>query len=403
MKIAIVSELFPPLVLGGAEVSAKYLAEALAKENEVMVVTPNYGKPDQVERNGRLTIHRFSFPNFMGNNKISVRVMANPIVSWMFYRKMKKVLDCFRPDVIHAQNSLSFFPLAIYGTDAVKVATLRDYSSLCDCGFCSLRRRFEHHNPVRYIMEKYRWQPSLLRLTLYPLDYIILKMKQYALKNMDGVICVSDYVREVYSGFMRKSRAIHNIGKFEAAGKTDREFPGTIVLYVGKISIGKGTDHFLETIRIVSQQRKDVTFLVAGDGPMRKEVEIFSNEYDNVHYLGKVPHDRVLELYGMADIVCSTSFWAEPLSRVPIEALSLGVPCIATDVGGTKEIIDDGENGFVVDPGNPGQMAERILQLMEDKKLREKFSKKGKEKIRKAFDEGMIVREHMRFYRELTG
>ncbi len=401
MRIAIVSELFPPLTIGGAEVSSMYLAEGLSKDNEVLVLTPNYGKPDETETKGKLTIRRFSFPGLMGKNKISVRAVANPIVSWMFYRKIRKHLDAFDPDVIHAQNSLSFFPVMMYHGRARKIATLRDYSSLCDCGFCSLRRNFVRHGFLGYIREKYRWQPSMKRMLFYPLDYLILRMKQYALKGMDGVICVSDYVRHVYTGYARKSGTIHNIGKFETPRKPKREFLGKVVLYVGKVSLGKGTRHFLETMRIVSHDRTDVTFVIVGDGPMRKDVEIFANEYENVHYLGKVPHERVLELYGMADVVCSTSFWAEPLSRVPIESMSLGVPCVATDVGGTREIIDDGENGFIVEPGNPGQMALKIGELLRDRKLRERFSRNGKDKIRKAFDEDKIVREHMVFYREL--
>jgi glycosyltransferase involved in cell wall biosynthesis len=397
MRIAIVSELFPPFVVGGAEVSSMYLAEALARDNDVLVVTPNYGKRTEIDTKGRLTVHRFGFPGILRKGQLSVRVMANPLMALVLSRKIKKVLDDFRPDVIHAQNSLSFFPIALINTKAKKVATLRDYSSLCDCGFCSLKRKFERHGLLEYVRLKYRWQPSAARILAYPLDYLILKMKQYSLKRMDGVICVSGFVREVYSGLARKSVAIHNIGKFETI-KRDRT--GGMVLYVGKVSVGKGTDVFLETIGIVSKHNKSASFVIAGDGPLRERVAEFAKSYGNVKYLGKVPHEKVLELYSRAAVVCSTSVWAEPLSRVPIEALSLGVPCVATDVGGTAEIIDDGVNGFLVEPGKPEQMAERIEALLSDKKLREKFSRNGIEKIRKSFDEHKIVKEHVAFYRE---
>ena len=203
MRIAIITELYPPIVVGGAEVSSKYLAESLAKKHDVIVLTPNYGKPTIVTKKGRLTIHRFHFKNLMRKGQLPNRSMGNPLAARAYFRKMKPILDDFKPDIIHAQNSLSFYPASLY-KKAKKIATLRDYSSLCDCGICSLKREFEQHDFVNYLKMKYRWQPSPGRLLMYPLDYTILKMKQSALRNMDGVICVSEYVESVYRDFTRK-------------------------------------------------------------------------------------------------------------------------------------------------------------------------------------------------------
>lgn len=221
---------------------------------------------------------------------------------------------------------------------------------------------------------------------------------------MGGVISVSNAVRETYKTIGIESTVIHNIApEIEINEKTDIKkdlnISGKVVTFIGKVSIGKGADHFLE----MAKSLKDVTFIIAGTGPLKNDFINASKEYENIKYLGRVPYDKVLQIYKASDVVCSTSVWPEPLSRIPIEALSIGTPCVATNVGGTGEIIDDGVNGFLVNPGNVEDLKEKVKILLSDKRIRNKFIKNGKEKIRKEFSINKITNKHITFYKQVMG
>jgi len=391
--------------VGGAEISAYYLSRGLAKAgHDVLVITPNFGRKTVLEEEGRLKVYRFAFPGIL-KEQLPSKIMSNPFVYLCFARNIKSALKWFKPDILHAQNSPAFIPTHLARKGIKKVATLRDYTTYCDSGFCSLAREYKKCSFFEYLKCKYRWNPSIWRSFHYPYDYINLRWKQGVLRKMDGVISVSGFVRDVYKIIGIESVIIHNIvpelevKKSASDIKKELGVSGRTVSYVGKISIGKGANHFLEMVKIL----KDVDFIVAGTGPLKKDFIDASKKYNNLKYLGRVPHEKVLEIYKASDVVCSTSVWPEPLSRIPIEAMSMGIPCIATDVGGTEEIIDNGINGFLVKPGNVEELVKGVEILLSDKKLRGKFAKNGEKKIRRDFSLNRITDKHITFYKQVMG
>ncbi|MEJ2307582.1 MAG: glycosyltransferase [candidate division WOR-3 bacterium] len=68
-----------------------------------------------------------------------------------------------------------------------------------------------------------------------------------------------------------------------------------------------------------------------------------------------------------------------------LEAMACGLPVVATEVGGVKEIISDGKNGFLVEPGNSNALAEKIKELLEDKKMRKDFGEAGFKRVKENF------------------
>lgn len=403
MKIGIVASIFPPYAVGGAEISSYYLSEGLAKAgHDVLVITPNFGRKTDIEERSKLRIYRFGFPGIL-KEQLSNKMMSNPLVYLYFAKNIKTSMKEFKPDIIHAQNSPAFIPTYIGGKGIKKVATLRDYSTYCDSGFCSLYGNYKKCSFFYYLKCKYRWNPSTIRSFHYPYDYINLRWKQNILKKMDGVISVSKAVRDIYMGIGINSIPIHTVTPKIKVKKSKSEIrkelglTGKIVSYAGKISVGKGADYFLEMVKFL----KDVTFIVAGTGPLKNDFINASKDYENLKYLGRIPHEKVFEMYKASDVVCSTSVWPEPLSRVPIEAMSIGTPCVATSVGGTSEIIDDGINGFLVPPRNTKELVNKVKNILYDKKLRDMFSKNGIKKIENEFRSDKIVNEHINFYNEV--
>ena len=82
----------------------------------------------------------------------------------------------------------------------------------------------------------------------------------------------------------------------------------------------------------------------------------------------------------MSTIIIVPSIYGEPFGLVGVEAFSVGRPVIASRVGGIPEWLDDGKTGFLVDPGNPEQISEKVIKLFSDKKLLEEMGKNAHKK-----------------------
>jgi len=93
---------------------------------------------------------------------------------------------------------------------------------------------------------------------------------------------------------------------------------------------------------------------------------------------------------------------SEAFSNALLEYAAAGVAAVATDVGGTKEVIEDAETGFIVPPRSPEQMAERICQLLQDEKLRKRLGENARRRAETRFAEEKILRQYSRLYLRLA-
>jgi glycosyltransferase involved in cell wall biosynthesis len=131
----------------------------------------------------------------------------------------------------------------------------------------------------------------------------------------------------------------------------------------------------------------DVQLMLVGDGPLRADLEQLASELqlrDRVVFAGAKDRADVVEMLHGCSIFALPSR-SEPFGIAVVEAMACGKPVIGTRTGGIPEIIDDGEDGLLVEPDNPDQLAEAILRLLSDASLRERMSARGPSKVRSKF------------------
>jgi glycosyltransferase involved in cell wall biosynthesis len=202
-----------------------------------------------------------------------------------------------------------------------------------------------------------------------------------ALRRARHVFCPSAYLRDIALGWGLDPARVSVLANpapeipplpTQADLRRELGLDGSTLVFAGRLGPQKALDTLLHALVDVP----DAALVVAGDGPERGPLEelVRTLELDGrVSFLGAVPRERVLRLFGAADASVLSSAW-ENFPHTVVEALAVGCPVIATSVGGVPEVVRDGENGLLVAPGDPRALADAIARLLSDEALRERLA-----------------------------
>lgn len=183
--------------------------------------------------------------------------------------------------------------------------------------------------------------------------------------------------------------------------KISEEF---VFLAVGSLTKQKDYHNLLKAYVIVNKIHQNTVLLIAGDGPLRNEIEVLVNQMmpeKRVILLGI--RDDVMALMNLADVFVLSSAW-EGLPVVLLEAAATGLPVIATDVGGNSEIVLDRKTGILVDSGNSQQLASAMITMIEmEEDARKRLGIKARELVKDNFSINMIMDRWNRIYMKSLG
>jgi glycosyltransferase involved in cell wall biosynthesis len=175
------------------------------------------------------------------------------------------------------------------------------------------------------------------------------------------------------------------------------------VLFTGVLRAGKGLFDFVECGRQVCKVRPDVKFVICGSGPflgkLKEKVRILGLQRQIV-FTGFADRNRLRKIYQNATVHVIPSYH-EGLPSVLLEAMSCGLPVVATNVGGINEVISSGTNGFLVPPKSPKLMAEIILKLLDDCMLRKKIGEAARKTIEKRYTWDKVADNVIKCYEDV--
>jgi len=217
-----------------------------------------------------------------------------------------------------------------------------------------------------------------IRLSLWKIHYKladgVIAISKSAKKDVEGIYEVKrEKITTIYNGL--------NLNEFKNL-KNELEIEGKpALLYVGKLERVKGPDILLEAFAIVKKHCKEAFLHILGDGSMRSDL---------IEQVKKLGLEDSVKFYGIvvppysymkaADILVIPSRY-DALPTVALEGMACGVPIVASNVGGLREIILDGENGLKAKP-EPEDIAEKIIFLWKNDKLRKEISSRQREFIK---------------------
>jgi glycosyltransferase involved in cell wall biosynthesis len=186
---------------------------------------------------------------------------------------------------------------------------------------------------------------------------------------------VAAYIVREYRAPQARIRVIQNgvdVERFRPAGESGADRRGPIVT-VGRLVMQKNHDMFLRAAAMLAQKEPNARFTIVGDGPLRRTLEAQARQLrisDRVTFAGE--RSDVDEILRGASLFWLTSRW-EGMPNVVLEAMASGVPVIATDVGGTREVIRAGVDGFVVGDQDEEAFVRLSRDLLREEARRRQF------------------------------
>lgn len=234
--------------------------------------------------------------------------------------------------------------------------------------------------------------------------------EQYICNRVSKVVCVSESNRQTGIANIRgfESEVINNgisLCKFTESGKRDvlRDSMGfgedeVWVGFIARLTYQKDPLTLLKAFNQAWQKNDRLRLLMVGEGEMGERVDSFIKENSLEKYVRRMPfQSNVPELLEAIDIYTLVSRW-EGLPIGLLEAMAMSKPIIASDVDGTREIIKNGENGFLVLKEEVSRFADALVNLASDQSLRIKFGLNSKKEIEEHFSLGVMVSHIERVY-----
>lgn len=366
MKLLMAVQTFAPQAEGGAELSARMAAYELQKRHDVVVLSIGHPE-DPVAPIGRseyegISIIRVPFRAAYLPGPEQPRLGAVKRGLWHLRaltgatssRDIRRVICAEAPDLIYSQNTARMQPAvwdAARVTRTPVVQHIRDYAFLCP-------RVSMYKNGIN------------CERTCFECG-IFTKRFTSASRSVSTAIAVSDFVRQrlVEDGLFEDAswHVMHNtntsIARFDAGLRARRAgllHPNTFTFgYLGNLTREKGIEDLLAAFK--SLPTRNARLVVGGRGG-----EDFVNEISQsvtglpVEFLGQVPAHTI---YEQADVIVSPSRWHEPQSRVLVEAAVYGIPVIASNRGGSSEVVAHGRTGWVYEPDLPGDLARILTEI----------------------------------------
>jgi len=400
MKIGIVTQYYPPNILGGSQISIFNIAKGLSmKGHSVEVFTSKSKDKTQNKKKFYLknvTVYEIFKKEYSFGVVRTITKQKNmeKQLNEFLERKNKHfdVLYAYGMDTIpavlkckkHAKKiaasvngswaTCPYYHIDYKGRESLNCSSLHYW-------YCTIQRIFRK-NPVG--SGTYKW----IKIIFSPFIFFIYKKRLKMLKNMDIVMPISQKLKKILINMginKEKLFVCHNLfekvipdKEFSIFNKYNISEENKIILFAGRLQKIKGCHTIIKAIPEIIAENKKVHLLFLGKGTEEKELRKIAEELGVENYVtfgGFLSIKQLAKAYKEAYVTVYPSIFFDPLPRTPTESFMQDTPVIGTNRGGCEELIKNGYNGLIISPDNSKELARSINRLLKDKKLSKKLSK----------------------------
>ena len=394
MRILLLSNLYPPHVLGGAEILARDYAVNLEElGHEVTVLTSSYGLPRaQQDGNSWRTLHYAPSAHFDRSRPPWQQLNLVPDYYQSFHnaanvKELQRVIAATKPDVLYV------WEITGIGLNSM-LKTLHEVKIPVVFHLGNYWLHYALSPETEQTRLHTRWLKKALIGSVPSLRYTsLIAVSQTVKQQYTEVGCDAERIEVIYNGidarFLNTPRNedANNNDTADTSEAKDRE-----LIYVGRLCVEKGVMVILQALDILvnAQHRQHFHLNIFGDGDEAyiRELEAFLQQKHLTSFVtfhGKVPQDELLQHYDCSDIMLIPSIWKEPFGLVVAEAMARGLPIIASNLGGPAEIVTHDVDGLLIEPGNVQALIAAIFQLSADPAKCKQLGQAARSTVRERF------------------
>jgi glycosyltransferase involved in cell wall biosynthesis len=392
-KVCFISPEYWPLS-GGTGAYVYYLSNELMKNEYKVCIVTGFQQSGDLKVNEQLNIYFLKIPK--------TPIIKSFVLAGASYRKLNSVKNTANVDITHANLPLT--PNFAVPPNFGKTLVCTVHSTWKGEAEAIKGEPYSRLNPNEKFMVSFNWFLRFFEIRM--------------LERANRIIAVSDFTRrellKYYNIPENKIRVIHNgvdVNKFKPPAdkrKVKEELgfkPDDLtILSVGRLYARKGLFTLIESMPQVVKRFRNAKFVISGKGQSNEMKKLVAHAErlgvkDNIIFTGYYPDKKLPALYQSADVFAFSTFYEHHPFAV-LEALSTGLPVVTTNVGGIPETIESGKNGFLVEPFNPQQLADRILYLLEHPAEAAEMGVLARKTIEEHFDWKIVVKKVLKVYDE---
>lgn len=269
-----------------------------------------------------------------------------------------RAIASFRPDLIHIATEATLGLSVLRLAQRTRIPVVSSFHTNFD--------QYSEHYGVGWargtIWRYLRWFHNQTRETYVPSPTTIADLRSRGFERL----CL--WPRGVDSDLLRPDRP----GRARVRDALGFGPDDVVIGYVSRIAAEKNVAYLVRALECVAEQRPSARFLFVGDGPARAEHE--ARMGFRARFVGYRSGEDLADHYAAADLFAFTSL-TETFGNVVLEAMATGLPVVALRAGGVGDIVRDGENGFLLDPGQPPEdFARTLIQLIDNAGLRQRLA-----------------------------
>jgi len=391
MKVAYVV----PISWGGIPHYTAELANKMSELTDTYVIKPQ-DKNTQLFSENVKVIEAFKPIFFSKNMAISAFNLTN-IKNFSSFFSIHKVIKDIDPDIIHYPEVYAHIALAHY----VRKAEIANYPVVCT-----------YHNTFSIL-------DLLFNNVMGSLTYGIVAITNEILKRLirpEGIIVHTKLNKDILTkkGYDPRKIFIIPHGSFtlfrtlfkssnykKFLYKNNKNIKK--ILFFGYILKNKGVEYLIKASKFLLNNYNNIEIIIAGEGRLpniRKIIDSKSNKIFKI-YNYYIPNEMVFNLFTQADVVVLPYIYHQGHSGVLNIAFAFGKPVIITNVGSLPEMVEYGKAGIIIPPRNPKALAEAIIKILEDHKLRKKMERASYKKS-EALSWDRIAKKHLRVYEKVV-
>lgn len=386
MKVLIASDTFYPHVNGASYFTQRLAAALTQRGHEVGVIAPSQTIRNDTAMRGN--VHIFGVRSY----PVFIVPKFRFVLPWVISRRIEAVIEEFQPDIVHIQMH---FPVS---RTALRIAQRRGIPVVATNHFMpdNITHYLHLPGPVTRGINRAMWRDA---------SGVLEKAQAISAPTRTSVDLmqpqISKKMQVISNGI---DRARFRPENDPAPARERYQLPDApILLFVGRLDKEKNVDIALRAVARALRDT-DLHFVIAGHGAESAKLKALARKLgieQKVTFAGFVPDALLPSLYAAADCFVIAGI-AELQCIVAMEAMATGLPVLGARAVALPELIEQGQNGYLFEPGDVGELSRRIVELFNDKELRERMGKRSREIIAN-HDIDTVMERFEEFYRIAMG